>query len=313
MRSYCAVTVLAAVGLPMRVAAARGSDDPLGVMGSKIRASGTVDVTVFFAVALGLLVAALVFSRLYNYVQTRRAGVGKAATAAGPKLDFRQQAVGLGFKMGEIKNLQKIAGRLSPKSPESLLTQGSGRERLVTDLSKRIRRRDREVSMLNSLLGKLEVAQNGDHQARETVRLETDISVWLVKKPAEEPGEEVDEEAANMEPLAGRLLDLSEGGAAVAIDLALSAGEKIEFWSGDTQIWIPPLAAGVVHVDDGGEGIGPVCHVHFLDPPLAEIRRAMQDIQLVTREGDDGEDDEAPGFGPVDEPEDPPPPAEPEG
>ena len=99
-----------------------------------------------------------------------------------------------------------------------------------------------------------------------------------------EDGEGEEEPLFNAEPISGRLLDLSEGGAAVSVDLPLSVGDTVEFWSADTRIWIPPLGATIIGLDDASDDAGPIAHLNFSQPDLSEIRRAMQDIQLVARE-----------------------------
>ncbi|MFH1568896.1 MAG: PilZ domain-containing protein [Gemmatimonadota bacterium] len=282
---------LAALVAGRAFAAERGAGDVWSAMGSKVRSSDSGDVTSILFAFLALIVGLIVVSRAYAAFQARRAappGSRGPGAAPGPQ-SFRHQAVALGFRASELGALRQIAGRLAPRSPQSLLTSGSGRQRLIGDLDKRIRRREREVNLLNHMLQRLETARAGHYHARETIRVETDISIWFVQKvQTEDAAAEGEETLVNMEPVTGRLLDLSEGGAAVAVDLPLNPGEMVEFWSADTQIWIPPLPAGVVSIDAASGVTGPVVHLHFLDPPLADIRRAMQDIQLMDREAEPG-------------------------
>lgn len=282
---------LALGALALSRAAAAVDNDGTGrawtAMSSKIRSSDTGDTVVFFATAVAVVLAAIVLSRLYNRAQGRRASGARAggSRANGGTQSFRQRAVALGFRAGELKTLRQIAGRLAPKSPVGLLINPAGRQRLVGDLDKRIRHRQRELNLLTGMLSRLEVAGDDQYHARETVRVVADIPVWFVQKvQVENPAEEGEEGIVNMEPVEGRLLDLSEGGAAVTVDLPLNAGEMVEFWSADTEIWIPPLPAGVVHTSEGEDGGPPMVHLHFLDPPLADIRRAMQDVQLLSRD-----------------------------
>lgn len=295
----CALALCVAALARPSVAVEKGYGEAWSAMGSKIRASDSGDTAVFFASAFAVVVAIVVLARLYNRRQVRIAATARAPAAGDPSQGFRKQAVALGFRAGELRTLRQIAGRLAPRSPGTLLANRSGRENLVNDLGKRIRRRQRELDLLNSMLGKLEVAGEDHYHARDTIRVEANIPIWFVQKlQADDPAEGGDEGLVNMEPVSGRLVDLSEGGAAVAVDLPLSPGEMIEFWSADTQIWIPPLSAGVVNIDEAVDETGPVAHVHFLDPPLADIRRAMQDIQLFSREedgaGDAGDGGELP-------------------
>jgi len=270
------------------LAAGRGQGDVLGIMGRQIRSSDTGDTTLFFLTAFAVIIVVLIASRLYTSAQSRRAKGTRSPAGKEKVQDFKEKAVALGFKAGEIPSLQKIATRLSPKSPGSLLETTAGREYLISDVTKRTRRREREVTMLQSMLDRLEQSRKGHHQSRDTVRVDADLAIWFVQKmPANGPleeGEGEEEALLNAEPVSGRLIDLSEGGAAVTVDLPLSAGEMVEFWSADTKIWIPPLAGTVISLDDADPDAGPIAHLHFPQPDLSEIRRAMQDIQLYARE-----------------------------
>jgi len=273
---------------PAPLLAARDQGDILGIMGGKIRSSDTGDTTLFFVIAFAVIIVTLLTSRVYTSAQARRAKAGKAPIDKQKGQDFKKQAVALGFKAGEIPSLQRIATRLAPKAPGSLLATTAGREYLISDVTKRARRREREIAMLQSVLDRLEKSRKGHHQSRDTVRVDADLAIWFVQKmPANGPPEESEgeeEPLLNAEPISGRLIDLSEGGAAVTVDLPLSDGEMVEFWSADTRIWIPPLSATVISLDDATDDMGPVAHLHFPQPDLSEIRRAMQDIQLFARE-----------------------------
>ena len=285
----CRSTALVLAPAPL-LAAGRDQGDILGIMGGTIRSSDTGDTTLFFVVAFTVIIVTLIASRVYTSAQARKAKAGKAPIDKQKGQDFKEQAVALGFKAGEIPSLQKIATRLAPKSPGSLLSTSAGREYLISDVSKRARRREREIAMLQSMLDRLEQSRKGHHQSRDTVRVDADLAIWFVQKmsangpPEEGEGDGEEESLLNAEPVSGRLIDLSEGGAAVTVDLPLSAGEIVEFWSADTRIWIPPLSATVVSLDDATEDTGAVAHLHFPQPDLSEIRRAMQDIQLFARE-----------------------------
>jgi len=282
------VLALCVASLPgASVAVDKGYGEAWSAMGSKIRASDSGDSTAFFLSTLAVLVVAVLLARLYNRVQVRRAAAARAPATGDPSQSFRKQAVALGFRAGELRTLRQIAGRLAPKSPGSLLVSRTGRGNLVGDLDKRIRHRQRELDLLNRMLDRLEVAREDHYHARETIRVEAAIAIWFVQKvQADNPAEDEEEGLVNLEPVSGQLVDLSEGGAAISVDLPLTPGEMVEFWSADTQIWIPPLPAGVVSIDEATAESGPVAHLHFLDPPLADIRRAMQDIQLLSREGE---------------------------
>jgi hypothetical protein len=58
--------------------------------------------------------------------------------------DFKQRAAALGFTVGESRTLERIATRLTPKTPHNLLVTGSGQDYLMADLDKRIAQRQRE-------------------------------------------------------------------------------------------------------------------------------------------------------------------------
>jgi hypothetical protein len=128
------------------------------------------------------------------------------------------------------------------------------------------------------MLGRLDANVSAAFHDREGVRLEVDIPIWLVKKaPGECPVD--DDVVVDIVPVTGKLLDLSEGGAAVSADMPLVAGDLLEFWSADSQIWLPPTKAGVVSLEEE-EGDDHV-HLHFLDPPLTEIRKAILEIRRL--------------------------------
>ena len=203
--------------------------------------------------------------------------------------DFKRRAAALGFTAGESRTLERIATRLTPKTPHNLLITGTGQEYLMSDLDKRISRRQREARLLERIKTKIEKMRGRDVHERESVRVEADMPIWVLKKggpPPDEPEALVeDEEAieeedffANLESVSGRLLDISEGGAAIRVDLGLQKGDKVTFWSADNQIVLSELTGGVVSAHaDGGEA--PQVHVYFIDPDLRELRLALADIR----------------------------------
>tara|TARA_Y100001960_G_scaffold320596_1_gene393757 strand:+ start:1017 stop:1268 length:252 start_codon:yes stop_codon:yes gene_type:complete len=74
------------------------------------------------------------------------------------------------------------------------------------------------------------------------------------------------------------LVDISEGGAALRVNLGLKKGDRFTFWSADNQFVLAELTGGVVTVNtDGGEA--PIIHVYFIDPDLRELRLALADIR----------------------------------
>ena len=205
--------------------------------------------------------------------------------------DFKQRAAALGFTVGESRTLERIATRLTPKTPHNLLVTGSGQDYLMADLDKRISRRQREARLLERIKDKIKNLQGRDVHERESIRVETDMAIWVVKKVSqalEEPESLVeDEEAAeeeednlfaNIESVPGRLVDISEGGAALRVNLGLKKGDRITFWSADNKIVLAELSGGVVTVNaDGGEA--PVIHVYFIDPDLRDLRLALADLR----------------------------------
>lgn len=203
--------------------------------------------------------------------------------------DFKQRAAALGFSAGESRTLERIATRLTPKTPHNLLITGTGQEYLMSDLDKRIARRQREARLLERIKDKIEKMRGRDVHERESMRVEADMPIWVIKKggrPAEEPEALVeDEEAteeedffANLESVSGRLVDISEGGAAISVDLALKKGDRVTFWSADNKIVLSELTGGVVSVS-AVPGEAPSVHLYFIDPDLRELRLALADIK----------------------------------
>jgi hypothetical protein len=139
--------------------------------------------------------------------------------------------------------------------------------------------------MLRGILSKLENWDDLVVVDRETARMDTDLPIWIVKKVSEDSasGDSDKEVIVNLEPVTGRLLNLSEGSVAVTADGRRSRrwGDLVESWSTDTQVWIPLVAAGVVQVDGAEEGSPALAHLYFLDTPVTEIRRAEREIALA--------------------------------
>ncbi|MBT4099376.1 MAG: PilZ domain-containing protein [Gemmatimonadetes bacterium] len=248
-------------------------------MGSTVRSDEKADVTWFLAAFAALVIVVFFVTRLVEHQHQRRAVSGGRSKL---RRTFSQQAGAMGFRPVEISNLRRIASRLSGGSdPLNVLSTNSGRQFLTADLRKRIRRREREIEMLDHILQKLGTAGRGFHE-RAGIRVETDISIWLVHRGEDNQGAD-DEIVIDIAPIAARLFDLSEAGAAICANTELSPGDIVEFWSGDPQYWIPPTQSGVVSVrptKDGTRNIG----LHFLDPPRTEIRRVIQEIQRHERE-----------------------------
>ena len=205
--------------------------------------------------------------------------------------DFQDRASHLGFKHGEARTVERIATRLAPKSPANLLKSGSGREYLIGDLERRIGRREREIKVLGRIKERLIVLREQDVHERETARVEANIAVWVSKRGLSreemaalvEDEDEAEAEAmfGNLDSVSGKLLDISEGGAAIEVEIEVARGDQIQFWSGSPQIVLGETKAGVVSTEekDGAK----VLHLHFIDPDLRELRAVIAELR--------GEDD----------------------
>jgi len=277
------ITILIALGLPLifpeRAAAEGYLQFSPQVSNSAIQTGVGVLVAVVVVIAL-----AQVYSRM---IRQRQKAPAKGAQKKKKGGDFKKQAAKLGFKIAEIKTMRMLAAKISPQDPDSLLSTDAGRERLSADVWERIRKREREVKLLQGIQAKLKLMRDNQLHERATVRVDTDLAVWIVKKaePEEEPedvegGEE--ELFTDVEQVSGKLVDLSEGGAAVTAELEAEADDLVELWSADADIWIPPITAGVLNVQRGRGGKSPIFHLHFIDPPLVELRAAIQTLQRTS-------------------------------
>ena len=116
------------------------------------------------------------------------------------------------------------------------------------------------------------------------MRVEAALPIWIIKKVEHVIRSQEDEDEdvfENIEPVAGRLVDLSEAGAAVSTDLEVREGDLVEFWAANTGLWIPPLTGGVVQVEEGEMDAPPVLHLHFLNPPLGDLRPVIHELQVL--------------------------------
>ncbi|MBT6145634.1 MAG: PilZ domain-containing protein [Gemmatimonadetes bacterium] len=267
------------------VAGADERADMWRMMGSSVRSDEQGDVLWFLVVALLLVVGIFLLARVYNR-STRPAKASKASHRP-PARSFGEQAGALGFRPIEVSNLRRIARRLSGGTdPVSILATGSGRQFLTADLRKRIRRREKEIALLAGILQKLGARSDHEFHERSFVRVDAQIAIWLVQKTDEETAPD-DDVIVDITPISGRLSDLSEGGAAICANVELSAGDVVEIWSADSQYWLPPTQSGVVSTRRTAAGELSIS-LHFLDPPVTEIRRVMQEIHRSER--DDPED-----------------------
>jgi len=88
---------------------------------------------------------------------------------------------------------------------------------------------------------------------------------------------------ANLDSVSGRLLDLSEGGAAIDIEMDVERGDQVQLWSGDPKIIFGETRAGVVSIEKTDETT--ILHLHFIDPDLRELRSVI--LQLRGEDADD--------------------------
>jgi hypothetical protein len=208
---------------------------------------------------------------------------------------FQERAQNLGLRSGEARTVERIARRLAPKSPLNLLNSGQGRKYLQGDLERRIERRRKEVAVLERIVQRLDALRESDVHERETVRVDANIAVWVSRRGLSAPEiaalvEEEDEAEgagvfANLDSVSGRLLDISEGGAAVHVDLQVARGEQVHIWSGDPRVILGETRAGVVDVKASDEG-GSILYLHFIDPDLHDLRAAILQLR-GEEEGDD--------------------------
>lgn len=200
--------------------------------------------------------------------------------------EFLGRAQHLGFRQGEARTVERIARRLAPKSPLNLLNSGQGREFLIGDLEKRISRRGREIKVLDRIKERLEALRSSDVHERESVRVDANISVWVSKKGLtpevaalveDEDDAEGEGLFANLDSVSGKLVDISEGGAAIEVDLDAARGDQILFWSGDPHILLGETRSGVISTEQ--TDTARILHVHFIDPDLHNLRATILQLR----------------------------------
>ncbi|MBT3344914.1 MAG: hypothetical protein HN712_23735 [Gemmatimonadetes bacterium] len=234
-------------------------------------------------------------------MKSRKTRGRSSSTKAQRSHAFEERATALGFRQGEARTVQRIALRLAPKAPLNLLNSANGREYLVGDLDKRIAKRQGEIRVLEKLKTRLTVLREQDVHERETPRIEANLAVWVMRRRSPVETELFDDEDSgdngdgdepileNLDSVAGRLLDISEGGAAIAVDLDLSRGDRIQFWSAENTWVLGETRAGVLNTElRGGENI---LHVYFVDPDLRELRPALAELRGREGNGDEDEDE----------------------
>jgi hypothetical protein len=277
------ITILIALGLPL-ISPTRGLAAEGYLQFTPQVSNRAIQTGIGVVVAV---VVVIVLTQIYNRMARQRQKVPVKGAQKKKGGNFKKQAAKLGFKIAEIKTMRILAAKIAPQDPDSLLSTDAGRERLSADVWERIQKREREVKLLQGIQEKLKLMRDNLLHERATVRVETDLAVWIVKKAdvEEEPEavEDVEEELfTDVEQVSGKLVDLSEGGAAVTAELEAKTDDLVELWSADADIWIPPITAGVLNVQKGKGGKSPIFHLHFIDPPLMELRAAIQTLQRTS-------------------------------
>jgi hypothetical protein len=241
----------------------------------------STDVKPLLTFAVAVAVVSIVVAVLYKLL-ARRPRTG-ARQKQERRVDLREQAAARGFRESETRLLMQVANRSSSSRREDLLDTETGRAYLMKDLERRLRRRQREIEAIRRIQGKLEkMGTREGLRPRETMRVETDMRIWATKKlqHSASPQQEEDEDVfVNIEPVAGRLRDISEGGAAIHIELDAERGDLVEFWSADAEIVLSPITAAVVDVSRESGQSQTTLHLYFMDPPMNELRAAIFALQ----------------------------------
>jgi len=242
---------------------------------------------------VGLGIVGVIALKFITKTQTERAQKRKRSAVQGSKSQaFLDRAQHLGFRQNEARTVERIARRLAPKASLNLLNSGQGREFLMGDLEKGIVQRGREIKVLGRIKQRLEALRASDVHEREWVRVDANIAVWVSKQGLtnQDMAALVDDEDeaegvfTNLDSVSGRLLDISEGGAAIDIEMDVGRGDQVQFWSGDPRIVLGETRAGVVSIEKSDEGTT-ILHLHFIDPDLRGLRSAI--LQLKGEEEDD--------------------------
>ena len=238
-------------------------------------------IVTFIVAASTLSVLALILFKIFGGQSKRQKS--KSAAASSKEGNFTEQAAARGFRQTETKLLEQIAGNMPSNMGSDLLESAAGRDYLARDLEKRISRRQREIELIRRIQTKLEKMGADELTPRATVRVDADMRIWVAKKlqhslaPGEE-SEEGEDVFTEIEPVTGRLQDISEGGAALTANLPVDRGDMIEFWSADSDIVLSPITAIIIDIKSQ-EGREDLLHLHFMDPPLGELRSAIYALQ----------------------------------
>ena len=71
---------------------------------------------------------------------------------------------------------------IATQAPDTLLTTPGGRQFLMADLEKRIRRRQREVETLHGIQDKLEKMREEKSHDRAGIRVDADVPIWSANR-----------------------------------------------------------------------------------------------------------------------------------
>jgi hypothetical protein len=133
-------------------------------------------------VAALLVVASLAWRRLKGSLDRHRRKQGRPGPKvrrdpeARPEAEFRARASRLGIQGRELQKLTRIALRLAPQAPSSLLATRAGREYLIAILRRRATRRKREIAVLKNIRRRLRQLGGHDLHKRHTRRVETGVA-----------------------------------------------------------------------------------------------------------------------------------------
>lgn len=135
---------------------------------------------VWFAVVIAVAVAvASLLAHLTTRMQKRKVTAARKKENQKIAQNFKEQAAGQGFEFSESRTLENIALRFEAKNPGSLLETPEGRERLLADVQRRKRRRQREIKLLDNIEKKLQRVSEGAIHQREFMRAEVNMPLWI--------------------------------------------------------------------------------------------------------------------------------------
>ncbi len=230
--------------------------------------SDSSDLEVILILGIGLILTSLVLYLVFKAFrgQSGRNAPRSRVVANSKPNSFSNQAVASGFLQTETRLLNQIANKVPAD--------------MSSDLEKRISRRQREIELIRRIRTKLEKMGESGLTPRATVRIETDIRIWIAKKIQHDPSNEEKEDVfVDIEPVIGRLQDISEGGARLVTNLDVDRGDMIELWSADADIILPPVTSVVIDSKPSETDLKDVLHLHFMDPPLGELRSVLYSLQ----------------------------------